>query len=84
VQPDSVVPRDTKKRWLTWLVMFVIIASVWFIDSPSARPGFFGRMSSNRLTVSISAPIFFGGHMAAWIWIFVAISVKIREIGCKS
>jgi hypothetical protein len=83
VQPDSVIPNDTKRRWLTWLLMIIVIGSVWLIDSPSPRPGFFGRMSSNRLAVGISAPILFGGLVAAWAWVFIAISVKIREIKCK-
>jgi hypothetical protein len=83
VQPNSVIPDDMMKRWFAWALMIVVIASAWLIQSPAPARSLFDLMSSNRITVGVFASIMFGAHVIAWAWMFIAVSVKIREMKWK-
>jgi hypothetical protein len=85
IEVSSIIPSDRKNRILMWFTCLFLIAGTWTFSTPPTTSSWkWSWVSSNRVTVSMFAPMLFGLHVVIWGWIFLDFSMKARKVVWKT
>lgn len=76
---NSLIPGGRLKFVMSLIAMPSTIVVMWRAAPPAMLVAL-RYMSSGRAGVAISAPLIFATHFTLWLWIFMVISMKIRQI----